>query len=146
MTMVLFNFGHYLGLAAFAAALAVELVLFSRRVGGRTARLLAMADLVYGLAAALIIATGLLKVFAGDKPAVYYGHNMFFHIKLTLFVLIFLASIYPTTHFIRNRRAADSDVVEYPALVGKLLKVELAATALVPLLAVMMARGFGVGN
>ncbi|MBK7771651.1 MAG: DUF2214 family protein [bacterium] len=146
MTMVLFNFGHYLGLAAFAAALAVELVLFSRRVGGRTARLLAMADLVYGLAAALIIATGLLKVFAGDKPAVYYGHNMFFHIKLTLFVLIFLASIYPTTHFIRNRRAADSDVVEYPALVGKLLKVELVATALVPLLAVMMARGFGVGN
>lgn len=146
MTMVLFNFGHYLGLAAFAAALAVELVLFSRRVGGRTARLLAMADLVYGLAALLIIATGLLKVFAGDKPAVYYGHNMFFHIKLTLFVLIFLASIYPTTHFIRNRRAADSDVVEYPALVGKLLKVELVATALVPLLAVMMARGFGVGN
>jgi putative membrane protein len=146
MTMVLFNFGHYLGLAAFAAALAVELVLFSRRVGGRTARLLAMADLVYGLAAALIIATGLLKVFAGDKPAVYYGHNMFFHIKLTLFVLIFLASIYPTPHFIRNRRAADSDVVEYPALVGTLLKVELAATALVPLLAVMMARGFGVGN
>ncbi|MBK6733583.1 MAG: DUF2214 family protein [bacterium] len=146
MTMVLFNFGHYLGLAAFAAALAVELVLFSRRVGGRTARLLAMADLVYGLAAALIIATGLLKVFAGDKPAVYYGHNMFFHIKLTLFVLIFLASIYPTTHFIRNRRAADSDVVEYPGLVGTLLKVELAATALVPLLAVMMARGFGVGN
>ena len=146
MTMVLFNFGHYLGLAAFAAALAVELVLFSRRVGGRTARLLAMADLVYGLAAVLIIATGLLKVFAGDKPAVYYGHNMFFHIKLTLFVLIFLASIYPTTHFIRNRRAADSDVVEYPALVGRLLKVELVATALVPLLAVMMARGFGVGN
>ena len=145
MTMVLFNFGHYLGLAAFAAALAVELVLFSRRVGGRTARLLAMADLVYGLAAALIIATGLLKVFAGDKPAVYYGHNMFFHIKLTLFVLIFLASIYPTTHFIRNRRAADSDVVEYPALVGTLLQVELAATALVPLLAVMMARGSGAG-
>lgn len=146
MTMVLFNFGHYLGLAAFAAALAVELALFSRRVDGRTARRLALTDLVYGMAAILIIGTGLLKVFAGDKPAVYYGHNMFFHIKLTLFALIFLASIYPTTHFIRNRRAIDSDIVEYPALVGTLLKVELAATALVPLLAVMMARGFGVGN
>lgn len=146
MTMVLINFGHFLGLAAFLAALAVELALFARRVDGRTARKLALADLVYGLAALLVIVTGLLKVFAGDKPAVYYGHNMFFHIKLTLFVLIFLASIYPTTHFIRNRRAADSDVVEYPALVGTLLKVELAATALVPLLAVMMARGFGVGN
>ena len=146
MTMVLFNYGHFLGLAAFAAALAVELVLFRRRVDGRTARRLAMADLVYGLAAALVIATGLLKLFAGDKPAAYYGHNAFFHVKLTVFLLVFLASIYPTVQFVRNRRAADGDVVEYPALVGTLLKVELAATALLPLLAVLMARGFGAGG
>jgi putative membrane protein len=146
MTMVLFNYGHFLGLAAFAAALAVELTLFRRRVDGRTARRLAMADLVYGLAAALVIATGLLKLFAGDKPAAYYGHNAFFHVKLTVFLLIFLMSIYPTMQFVRNRRAADGDVVEYPALVGTLLKVELAATALLPLLAVLMARGFGAGG
>lgn len=146
MTMVLFNFGHFLGLAAFVAALAVELALFQRRVDGRTARRLAMADLVYGLAAALVIATGLLKVFAGDKPAVYYGHNALFHIKLTLFLLVFLMSIYPTMQFIRNRRAADGDVVEYPAVVGTLVRIELAATALLPLLAVLMARGFGVGH
>lgn len=146
MTMVLFNYGHYLGLAAFTAALAVELTLFRRRVDGRTARRLAMADLVYGLAAALVIATGLLKLFAGDKPAAYYGHNAFFHVKLTVFLLIFLASVYPTVQFVRNRRAADADVVEYPALVGTLLKVELAAAALLPLLAVLMARGFGAGG
>lgn len=146
MTMVLFNYGHYLGLAAFTAALAVELTLFRRRVDGRTARRLAMADLVYGLAAALVIATGLLKLFAGDKPAAYYGHNAFFHVKLTVFLLIFLASVYPTVQFVRNRRAADGDVVEYPALIGTLLKVELAAAALLPLLAVLMARGFGAGG
>ena len=146
MSMVLFNFGHFLGLGAFVAALAVELALFRRRVDGRTARLLALADLVYGLAAVLVIATGLLKLFAGDKPAAYYGHNAFFHIKLTVFLLIFLASIYPTMQFVRNRRAADGDVVEYPAVVGKLLKIELAAAALLPLLAVLMARGFGAGS
>lgn len=146
MTMVLFNFGHFLGLAAFTAALAVELALFSRRVDGRTARRLAVADLVYGLAAALVIATGLLKVFAGDKPAVYYGHNALFHVKMTVFLLVFLMSIYPTMQFIRNRRAADTDIVEYPGAVGTLLKVELAATALLPLLAVLMSRGFGVGH
>lgn len=146
MTMVLFNFGHFLGLAVFLAALAVERALFARRVDGRTARKLALADLVYGLAAVLVIATGLLKVFAGDKPAAYYGHNPFFHVKLTVFLLIFLMSIYPTVHFLRYRRAADSDIVEYPALVGTLLKIEIVATALVPLLAVLMARGFGVGN
>ena len=146
MPMVLFNYGHYLGLAIFVAALAVEAALFAHRVDGRTARKLALADLVYGLAAALVIATGLLKVFAGDKPAAYYGHNPFFHVKLTVFVLIFLMSIYPTVQFVRRRRARDGDVVEYPPLVGKLLRIELAATALLPLLAVLMARGFGAGR
>lgn len=146
MTMVLFNYGHFLGLAAFLAALAVEWALFARRVDGRTARRLALADLVYGLAAVLVIGTGLLKVFAGDKPAVYYGHNPFFHVKLTVFVLIFLMSIYPTMQFIRYRRAADTDIVEYPAVVGTLLKIEIVATALIPLLAVLMARGFGIGS
>ena len=146
MTMVLFNFGHFLGLATFLAALAVEWALFARRVDGRTARKLALADLAYGLAAVLVIGTGLLKVFAGDKPAVYYGHNPFFHVKLTVFVLIFLTSIYPTMQFIRYRRAADSDIIEYPAVVGTLLKIEIIATALLPLLAVLMARGFGTGS
>ena len=146
MTMVLFNFGHFLGLAAFVAALAVELALFNRRVDGRTARRLAVADLVYGLAAALVIATGLLKVFAGDKPAAYYGHNALFHVKMTVFLLVFLMSIYPTMQFIRNRRAADSEIVEYPAVVGTLVRIELAVTTLLPLLAVMMARGFGIGR
>ncbi len=143
MTMVLFNYGHYLGLALFASALAVELALHARRVDGRTARRLALADLVYGLAAVLVVGTGLLKVFAGDKPAGYYGHNPIFHVKLTLFVAVFLMSIYPSMQFIRYRRAADADVVEYPPLVGRLLRLELACTALLPLLAVLMARGFG---
>lgn len=146
MPIVLFNYGHFLGLALFAAALAVELALFARRVDGRTARRLALADLVYGLAAALIVATGLLKVFAGDKPASYYGHNPLFHVKLTLLLAVFLMSIFPTMQFIRYRRAADTDVVEYPALVGRLLRIELAVTALIPLLAVLMARGFGAAH
>ncbi len=143
MPKVLIDYGHFLGLAAFVAALGLECALFARRVDGRTARRLAMADLVYGLAASLVIATGLLKVFAGDKPPAYYGHNPFFHVKLTVFALIFLASIYPTMRFLRHRRAIDSDVIEYPPLVGRLIRLELAAAALLPLLAVLMARGFG---
>lgn len=146
MPKVLIDYGHFLGLAAFVAALGFECALFARRVDGRTARRLALADLVYGLAAALVIATGLLKVFAGDKPAVYYGHNPFFHVKLTIFVLIFAASVYPTVRFLRHRRALDTDVIEYPPLVGRLIRLELLGAALLPLLAVLMARGFGAGR
>ena len=146
MPKVLIDYGHFLGLAVFVAALGFEWALFARRVDGRTARRLALADLVYGLAATLVIATGLLKVFVGDKPAAYYGHNPFFHVKLTIFVLIFAASVYPTVRFLRHRRALDSDVVEYPPLVGRLIRLELLGAALLPLLAVLMARGFGTGR
>jgi putative membrane protein len=146
MSMVLINYGHYLALAALFAGLAVELALFRPRVDGLTARKLALADSVYGSAALVILATGLLKVFMGDKPASYYGHNPLFHIKVTLYVVVFALAVFPAAQFLKRRRAAPGDTVEYPGVIGTLLKVELMIALLIPLLAVMMARGFGFGG
>ena len=143
MNYVLMDFGHYLGLAGLFAGLTMELVLFAPRVDGATARKLAVADIVYGLAALLVLVTGLLRLFAGDKPAAYFGHNFVFHIKVTLFVVVALLSIWPTTKFFRGRKAATGSEVEYPAAVGVLLKVEFALLLIIPLLAVMMSRGYG---
>jgi putative membrane protein len=143
MTSVLIDFGHYLGLAGLCAGLALELALFRPRVDAATARRLALADALYGGAALLVLATGLLRVFAGDKPAGYYGVNFIFHIKMTVFVIVVLLSILPTVKFVSGRKAAPGTEVVYPAAVGVLLRIELALLLVMPLLAVMMARGFG---
>src|SRR4051794_13300467 len=67
-------------------------------------RLLA-ADNVWGIAAALWIASGLARVFFGGKEASFYWHNGFFWIKMALFAFVFVLEIAPMTTFIRVRAA-----------------------------------------
>jgi putative membrane protein len=144
MNQVLINYFHYVGFAVLLAALVVELVLFRTRTDGATARKLAAADAFYGTAFLFVLGSGLLKLFVYDKPASYYGQNFLFHIKLTLFVVIFLISIYPTVKFFARRRTPPAETVEYPRIVGVLLRVEIALLLIIPLLAVLMARGYGM--
>ena len=143
MPTVLTHYFHYLGFALLFAGLAVELALHKSRVSGAVARRLARADALYGFALMLVLATGLLKIFYYGKPPAYYGHNFVFHIKLTVVLLVFLISLYPTIHFFRARKTAPDDTVTYPGPVGVILRLEMALLLILPLLGVMMARGYG---
>ncbi len=133
----------YFRFALLFAALAVELALHKHHVDGHTARKLAVTDILYGVAALIVLTTGLLKVFYFDKPAAYYGHNFIFHIKLTVFALVFLMSLYPTIHFIKARKTRPDDTAIYPRAVGAILRVEMVLLLIIPLLGVMMAKGYG---
>lgn len=144
MGYVITGYFHYLGMALLFAALLLEAALFQPRLDGRTLRKLVAADALYGLAAAAVLLTGLLRVFIFAKPAAYYGHNFLFHIKVTLFVVVFLLSIRPTLVFLKHRKAGLDEVVELPASVGHLIRIELLLLAIIPMLAVMMGHGYGM--
>lgn len=144
MSEVLVTYLHYVGFATLAAALALELALFRPSVSGAVARRLARVDGLYGLSALTVLATGLLRLLVYGKPASYFMKNGLFHVKLTLFVVALLLSVYPTIQFIRNRKAQDEGQVAYPASIGYLLKIQVMILLVIPMLAVMMARGYGV--
>jgi len=64
------------------------------------------ADNVWGIAALLWIATGLLRAFGGfEKSPGYYLHNPLFHAKLGLVGAILLLEILPMATLIRWRIA-----------------------------------------
>jgi putative membrane protein len=65
--------------------------------------------------------------------------------KVALVGLIGLLSIVPTVWFIRNRRAEEGVHVTVPGRVRAIVKLEVALMLIVPLLAVLMARGIGLG-
>jgi putative membrane protein len=71
-----------------------------------------------------------------------------FHVKITLFVLVALVSIKPTRVFMRWRKAAAADAAfrvdehEWRSM-KRFLMAELHLIALIPLAAVLMARGIG---
>src|SRR5690606_23497706 len=65
---------------------------------------LAKVDALYGLSAVLLVAVGLYRALHLDKGWEYYSHSVPFIIKLSLFGVIALLSVYPTVQFIRARR------------------------------------------
>jgi len=69
--------------------------------------------------------------------------NWIFHIKITLFALIGILSIWPTVFFLRERKGIADEIVQVPALVFTLLRIELTLLLIIPLLAGLMAKGVG---
>lgn len=109
------------------------------------------ADLDWGLAAALWIATGLWRWLAGiEKDSGYYIHNSVFLAKMGVFALIFALEIGPIVTFTKWRTAiakgAAPEVVADPATARRLATISGVQALLVVVmvvLAVTMARGFG---
>jgi len=113
---------------------------------GVLARLL-QADALWGVAALLWIATGLLRVFGGlEKQPGFYLRNGFFWIKMALFLLVFVLEVRPMLTFAKWRKArarGDSPAAsasDLPSLIAT-NDAETALVVLIPFLAALMARG-----
>ncbi len=136
---------HYLGIMTLAATLLLELVTLRGQITREAIERLARTDLMYGMAAILVLATGLLRLTEayGRGPA-FYMHNGVFHLKVTLFVLVGIISIAPTMRFLRWRRTMlkDNSLPDAGAVAGtrKLVMAELHILFLIPFLAALMVR------
>jgi putative membrane protein len=108
------------------------------------------ADTWWGIAAALWIATGLMRAFGGlEKGAAYYLHNHLFWAKMTLLGLILVLEVRPMLILIRWRKLAargerpDTSVAPRLATISY---VEAVLVILMVLTATAMARGYGAGT
>ena len=139
---------HFAAILALAGFLVAEAALLRGDLGRRDLAALARSDVGYAIAAGLVLATGLARLFFGAKGVGFYVGNPIFWTKVGLFIAVALVSIKPTIAFGRWRRAAR-DAAGYsvpPAAVQsarRLVLVELHLVALLPLAAVLMSRGIG---
>lgn len=111
-------------------------------------RRLFAADNAWGIAAVLLLATGLLRAFAGlEKGSAFYLASAMFYTKLTLFGVVFALEIWPMTTFIRWRRqlgrgeAPDTSRGRTFFLISH---VQMALVVVIVLVASVMARGVGL--
>lgn len=144
MWHIVIRYVHFLGIIIFSASLIIEHLLLERSVDRRTFKRLITSDIIYGISALLVLSTGLLMWLAVGKPAEFYTSNGLFHVKLTLFVLMALLSVYPTTFFIKNRKN-ELESLEIPSRIIMLLRVQLTLLVVMPLLGVLIAQGYGFG-
>lgn len=137
---------HFASILALTGLLAVEFSLCNEHLQPGHVRLLSRIDLGYVAAAIAVLATGLIRLtWLARGPAFYLG-NPFFYLKIALFIAIGLISIAPTLQFIRWNRALDDGRVRVLsgadiARVRRFVGLELLLLALIPLTAVLMARG-----
>jgi putative membrane protein len=147
----LFAFAHHVAAFALVAALTVEFVLLRGELTAQRARQVLMADIAFGVSAGAILVIGFLRVFYFEKGAAYYFHSVPFIIKVSLFGIIGLLSIYPTIEFLSWRKPLKEGralaITERKLRsVRAVIHWELIAIALLILCAALMARGVGVFN
>lgn len=142
----LLHFAHFICIFLLACLLVGEALLLRKSLPRNRVTQLQAIDRWYGVAAALVILTGLSLVFFGEKGASYYAHNAIFWTKMGVFLIIALTSIIPTVAFLRwNRRlTADAslelEASEYGRL-RSLLWLQIGLFAILPLCAALMANG-----
>ncbi len=147
-TSAIFAFLHHISAFTLVAALAIEFVLIRGELTLANARLLQRTDIVFGIAAGVLLVVGLLRIFYFEKGADYYFSSATFIAKLSLFVILGLLSIVPTIEFLSWRKATAEGRVPTVALaklasVRRIIHIELAGVVVIILCAALMARGIG---
>ena len=140
---------HFGAIFQLFALLVLEHQLVRLPLNFKRARSLFRVDLAFGIAAGLVLITGAARAMRYGKGLDYYLNNSFFHAKIGLFVAVALLSIFPTVTFLRWRPALKAGQVPLitptaARWVKGVIRIELLALLLLPLLATLMARGFGV--
>jgi putative membrane protein len=134
---------HHLLIFGIFGLILCEFVLLKPGIDAVAIRRISRVDLLYGIAAMLIVAVGFSRAIFAAKGWHYYSHNIWFWAKMGTFVVVGLLSIAPTLALGRWRKSSvlpDEGAVKS---VRRLLHYELALFLLLPLFAAAMARGFG---
>lgn len=144
---ILFPYLHYIGIMAMMGALITEHVMVKPGMRKPELNSLAIVDAIYGFSALLVLVTGLVRWFMVDpKGMAFFNTNPLFHIKVTLFVVLAILSIFPTRRFLKWRKIAKQEPnfeASVPEVKKQLMfiRIELFLMAIIPLLAVMVANG-----
>lgn len=146
MTDALLAYLHFSAIFLLFAFLTVEAMVLRNPLDANAVRLIARIDLWYVAAVLLALASGLMRFLWGAKGAEFYSGNPMFYVKVALFVAVGVLSVWPALQFRRWSAllAADAAFVAPEAeraLARRQVMFELHIAALLPLFAVLMARG-----
>ena len=142
MLDVFVRYLHFLGFMALFAALVIQHLWVSPVMAKSAVKRMAVIDAIYGISALVVFVCGMLLVLVVGKPAEFYASNPFLHIKVTLFLVAGLLSIYPTVFFMKSRKRDEAEVA-VPKAVVMVIRMQLLLVLILPLLATLMAAGVG---
>ncbi len=151
LTDALLAYVHHIAAFALVAILFVEMALCKPGMSPAHVRTLTRYDGMYGAFAVLLLVVGTMRVFWGVKGAQFYMNNPAFHAKVGLFLLIGLLSVRPTLRYFRWRKSLKANAQFTPGddevkAARRFIHIQAGLILILPLLAVLMARGIGMSR
>jgi putative membrane protein len=145
----LLAYAHFIAIFLLFGFLTVEIMLLRTPLDASRVLLLARCDAWYGASAIAMIITGLLRIFAGAKGGGFYLGNPVFWLKMAMVAGVALLSLRTTFVILAWARTARGNAGFAPdeasrAQLRRAKMIEVHVAAIVPLAAVLMARGVGL--
>ncbi len=137
---ILTKYLHIFALMILVGGLVTEHIMLRSSLPASTMKKLAIIDGIYGFASLMSLLAGLLLWFKVGKGSEFYTANPALHIKLGLFAIVGLLSIYPTLFFLKHRKT-NAEFTEIPNTIVLIVRCELLLVLIIPLFAVMVAQG-----
>ncbi len=140
---------HYVSFMFCFGALVFERARVKANPARDEAIAMVIADIIYGIAGLSLLLSGIFRVIKYGQGSEFYIHNPLFWIKVGIFIVVGLLSLYPTiTYLLWAIPLSKGDLPKVSDdLVARLriiLNVELLGFTLIPLFATLMARGIGL--
>ena len=140
---------HYLGIILCVGALMFERIMFKINLNKNETISIIIADVIYGIAGLAILITGILRVKYYGQGGEFYTGNPIFWVKVSLYIVIGLISLYPTTTYIlwaiplsrNNLPIISENLVKRFRLI---ITTELVGFLVIPFFATLMSRGIGL--
>ena len=140
---------HYLGIILCFGALIFERIILKINLSKNETISIIIADVIYGIAGLAILITGILRVKYYGQGGVFYTNNPIFWLKVSLYIVIGLLSLYPTITYILWAIPLSKN--KLPVITENLVKrfqliiiTELVGFTVIPFFATLMARGIGL--
>tara|TARA_Y100001933_G_scaffold136967_1_gene136055 strand:- start:1016 stop:1507 length:492 start_codon:yes stop_codon:yes gene_type:complete len=140
---------HYLGIILCFGALIFERITLKINLSKNETISIIIADVIYGIAGLAILITGILRVKYYGQGGGFYTSNPIFWVKVSLYILIGILSLYPTITYVlwaiplsKNKLPVISE-----NLVNRfklIIMTELVGFAVIPFFATLMSRGIGL--
>lgn len=149
MTYILIKYLHFIGIFLVVGSLFAETWMISSSLTRSRIRTLSRVDGIYGMAAMITVAAGLILWLSDiGKPPEFYQNTGLVYLKLGIFIVVGLLSIYPTVFFVKNRQSKKntdgSELITVPRLVKTIIVVELLLVFTLPFFASLMAQGLSI--
>jgi putative membrane protein len=137
---------HFGSIMLLAALIATEFRLLQGPLDAKAVEMLSRVDIAYVSCGFMVLLSGAVRFGITSMGILFIGGNPLFWLKMLLFGVLAMASLYLSWRYSRWVHLArmDSSFRVAPSEMGTarmLVKFQIALLALLPLLAVMMVRG-----